>query len=96
MPLGIPHSEFLRWPEPDQDKALAYTTREAQRCSSCGTFSEDWMDGDRPKEVPPYLPDSVHCYGCEALEQERTAIAEYRKDGGRAFHLRLKKNPEAD
>lgn len=62
-PLGIPHSEFLRWKESDQDKALAWHQREQQRCSRCGTHPEDWNTVRFP-----YTPMMDVCRGCEHMD----------------------------
>lgn len=35
-PRGLPLSEFLSWPEQDQDAALAWQGHEARRCGTCG------------------------------------------------------------
>lgn len=40
-PLGIPLSTFLSWDQADQDAALAWQARQAQRCPSCGWHPEE-------------------------------------------------------
>lgn len=71
MPLGIPHSAFLDWPDEDQDKALAYVREKATICTGCGTRQVEW-DEDRFA----YVSDSRQCPGCELLAMEQDNIQE--------------------
>ena len=78
-PLGIPHSEFLSWPDDDQDKALAYQRDKATVCAGCGTRPREWV-GDRFA----FVAQSTVCPGCEVLAQEQKNIPE-RQQGVRLF-----------
>ena len=53
---------FLRWSDLDQDKALAWLRREAERCSGCGTFPFE----DRGR----YIAQAYQCPSCEIKEVE--------------------------
>lgn len=74
-PIGLPHSRFLSWDPDDQDKAMAWVFHKASRCSQCGTFPEEWLDGDgMPVYPPPYMAGSEICLGCETLDAERKLL----------------------
>ncbi len=40
-PAGKPLTEFLTWPQHDQDLALAWQKHEAERCPGCGRHPDD-------------------------------------------------------
>lgn len=82
---GIPHSEFLEWPENDQDKALAFRRFESTRCGTCGTREEDWEEHRHA-----FIGDLYRCPGCEILEQEKSNVP----DGEKGIHVRLRRNPK--
>ena len=78
MPRAIPHSEFLgrvvgpgqpRWEEEDRELALAYMRMDRERCSGCGTFSDEW---DRDRFA--YVAHATVCPGCENLEREKDNV----------------------
>jgi len=75
VPLGIPHSEFLKWDPLDQDKAIAYTRAKAEVCEMCGSREADWVDPEtgRIKAHPPFTPVGVTCHGCAEIEKYRKA-----------------------
>jgi hypothetical protein len=80
-PLGIQHSQFLKWPTEDQDKALAYSVFKRTTCDRCGTIPEDWLDEDgRELDDPPYKVASRYCPGCATLEAVRDEIPKNRKN----------------
>lgn len=94
-PLGIPHSVFLKWDPDDQDKAIAWSRRQKARCPGCGTIPEDWMDGGKPKEHPPYVADSFKCMGCLTLEYSNEEVREDHElpePHKRSIHFFLKRN----
>jgi hypothetical protein len=63
----MPHSEFLSWPDDDQDKALAFQAQRHQVCPGCGTRPEEWIGGDgRRVDEDPYTAEAIKCYGCVA------------------------------
>lgn len=82
-PAGIPRSIFLGrvqqtgdplWLEEDRVAALTWETDRRLRCTSCGTYDDEWRDPTDPqrlrlKSPPPYVPDTRRCPGCEAKEQ---------------------------
>lgn len=67
-PLGIPHSEFLRWDEDDQDKALAFMIFKAELCPKCATKNTGWVDEKgRWLNEPRYEAVTYHCFGCDEI-----------------------------
>lgn len=60
------------WLDDDQDKALAFVAREADRCPNCGTFPGEWFDSDRI--VEPYEWESGRCYGCVTKDEKRRSV----------------------
>jgi hypothetical protein len=75
VPLGIPHSQFLRWDTDDQDKALAHMVLTRTTCGKCGTIPEDWLDSEgKELDDPPYKVSSRYCPGCATLEAAREAV----------------------
>jgi len=74
---GIRHSEFRSWEAEDRDLALSYLDYKSRLCQRCGSDPSDWLDErGRTLEPPPYTVDSVHCYGCVALEEERAKVGD--------------------
>ncbi len=69
---AIPHSRFLSWPADDQDKVIAYLIREGERCRTCGTFPDLWIDPEtkRTVEPPPYHLHTLRCQGCVTIAKE--------------------------
>lgn len=85
--LGIPHSEFLSWPDEEQDKHLALYLHEQGRCPHCGTVPDDWLDDDGEYiEPPPYVAVSHLCGGCQTIQDKIAEIPE--KDRGK-YHVTL-------
>lgn len=84
VPLGLPHEEFLEWPEDSQDKALAYMRMKRSTCPDCGTRMEEWEE-DRFA----YVSDSWQCPGCELLTMEDSNVP----DDAKGVHKRLVPNP---
>lgn len=81
-PLGIPHSQFLRWLPEDQDKALAYEVFKRTTCHRCGTIPEDWLDPGtgQEKDDPPFVVSTRYCPGCATLEEARDEIPSSRRN----------------
>lgn len=59
----IRHSEFLSWPESDQDKALAYERYDRSVCV-CGTRREEW-DPEAGGDRNAYVAMTDTCPGCQ-------------------------------
>jgi hypothetical protein len=80
-PLGIPHSQFLRWSTDDQDKAMAYEVYKRTVCHKCGTIPEDWIDHETGRELddPPFEPVTRYCQGCATMEDAREEIPADRR-----------------
>lgn len=77
-PHGIPHSQFLKWHQDDQDKALAWIIDKSRRCQNCGTYPEDWVDEDNvPLEPPPMFARSRRCHGCATIAREEETIRKF-------------------
>jgi hypothetical protein len=93
-PLGIPHSELLKWDRSDVDKAISFTAWKAKFCPQCGTDPAEWLDEDgRAVEPPPYVGDTRVCLGCATLEEERAKVP---KDAGHRYTSFLRKASPKD
>lgn len=75
MDKGIPHSEFLKWPEDDQDKAIAWVSAKAEVCDLCGSRESDWVDVEtgRMLDEPKLTPIGIRDHGCAEIEAYRKA-----------------------
>lgn len=85
-PRGIPRSHFLggpqEWTDGDRAAALGWLLDQHSRCPNCGTYEDEWRgENKRPKVPPPYVPDTVRCLGCEALQQEQEEVARVGQKG---------------
>lgn len=101
VPLGIPHSVFLSWPDTDQDKVMAYLIAKqedrAARCQDCGTVIRDWLDQDgKVLEEPPFVAETKYCHGCMIVTQEREMIRELSSDRVGQVKVYLVPNPDRD
>lgn len=86
-PRGIPLSQFLSWPQSDQDAALGWAAHEAQRCQGCGTHPDDWNEKAGGSRVA-YHAEIRECEGCVHLQ--RTRESERLSSGKeRGLHVRL-------
>jgi len=65
---GIPHTQFLSWSERDQDLALAYEVRAADRCPGCG------VPADLMGAVGAFTVVSRPCVQCELKAQVEATI----------------------
>ena len=74
-PQGIPRSRFLRWPQRDQDDAMAWALHERTRCPSCGTRPEDW-DPEQGGRDDAYRAELHKCWGCDAKASAEKKIRE--------------------
>jgi hypothetical protein len=83
----IPHSEFLGWDSDDRAKAIWWHVRERERCPSCGTRHEDWVD-----DPHAYVGELVRCRGCEVRQQTESSVTE---SDGRGIHVVLKRRRES-
>jgi hypothetical protein len=70
----ISHSEFLRWDEYDQQKAIAQLVRERTTCPHCSTRPEEW-DESRGGHRRAYYAIERKCLGCKELQQKRDSIS---------------------
>lgn len=83
-PLGIPHSEFLRWDKDDRDKAIAWQLRKMATCPRCGTRHEEWEEDHNA-----YVGEERQCRGCEVRERTEAAIP--KDDPRRGVYVTLRK-----
>jgi hypothetical protein len=90
-PLGLPLSEFLAWPQRDQDAALLWKMRSQQRCSECGTHPDDW-DPAHGGHARAHVAHEYTCPGCAALDNRRPAF-HARRDKGDSPGLKLGLKP---
>lgn len=74
-PLGIPHSQLLKWDREDVDKAISYTAWKGKFCQKCGTDPAEWLDENgEAVEPPPYVAVTHICLGCATLEEQRETV----------------------
>lgn len=79
MPLGIAHSEFLAWDPEDQDKALAWQLRRADRCPGCGHQLADTVGNEN---LGRHTADALRCNACAAVENAQADAYERHKGVG--------------
>lgn len=92
---GIPHSEFLAWPDDDRDKALWWHAREAERCPSCGTRPAEW-DPEQGGDRRAYVAEKIVCRGCQQLEARRDASKEQEAHGVQIVLTRHRPDPPVE
>lgn len=87
---GLLHSEFLRKPKDDRDKAILRHIRKKSTCGTCGTRPEEW-DPERGGDRHAYSGALGHCRGCQEIESQR----EQMKSGPqiRGTYITLLRNP---
>lgn len=85
-PKGIPLSQFLTWPQDDQDAALLWQSHEGQRCTGCGTHPHEW-DPERGGNPHAYMAGLRYCPGC--ARSASLANSEQAKHAGHGFHVVL-------
>lgn len=90
-PRGIALDTFLSWPEASQDAALEWTARENQRCSSCGTFHDEW---DPRAGVYPWHAHPQLCPGQKAVQDLQNAP--HMKNAGHGVQVVLAHGPAKD
>ena len=77
-PRGIPHLHFLggppEWTQHDRDAAVWWLIHQRQTCPGCGTRPEEWKD-----DPDAYVPDPVHCRGCEVKARGDDDFAKAKK-----------------
>ncbi len=97
LPLGIPHSEFLRWSDEDRRKALEWQADKKDHCGSCGQRRSDWLD-ENGKELmdPPFEVTEYLCPGCQELELYTEEKREKRKGVHYAFRRFRPDTEESD
>jgi hypothetical protein len=84
-PRGIPYEHWLGvadgWTEYSRQAALAWQSRENQRCGDCGQVRPDWLGADG-KELrrPPFDVVDEWCPGCDALHLHREDQPDYERD----------------
>jgi len=73
VPRGIGHSDFLTWPDDDQDKALAWLEDKNERCAGCGQpRSIAWGDENAHR----WVGDQTTCHACAAAESQAHLVRE--------------------
>jgi hypothetical protein len=78
-PRGIPLHEFTAWPEESQAAALHWQEYEASRCTTCGTFDDDWH--------------GRVCPGCQRLQAAQESMN--AEQGERGLHVAAADGPAA-
>ena len=76
---AIPLSEFLGWPEDDQDLTLAYLRLERAKCPGCGLTEEESAN----RTDPPYIADVHICQSCLELGRVENQISEKQRRAAR-------------
>jgi hypothetical protein len=80
---ALPLSEFLAWPESDQDLTLAYLRLQKRKCPGCGLRDEDLADPAHPR----YIADVHTCLGCMEMAQVQEQIPEKQRPASRVFWI---------
>jgi hypothetical protein len=83
-PKGLPLSQFLAWPESDQDAALTWQAHEARKCTECGTHPDDWAQN----WWYAWEAEAYRCRGCQVVGDKRDEIQKQDKRGN-GVHVRL-------
>lgn len=86
----------------DTATALALAASTEGVCSECGTHPDEWQyevidarTGQRHRRdyvVPPYVPRTEECPGCDVIHTHRTTIPKRRRERAR---VSLRRNPLA-
>jgi hypothetical protein len=83
-PRGIPLSVFESWEPLDQQMALQWQSREAEKCSGCG-FHPDVVDPERGGDPDALELVSRLCPTCEHAERKREQFQKDRQPGEQQF-----------
>lgn len=97
-PRALPRSEFLAWPEEDQDAALWWVVRDRQRCGSCGTHPDDW-NPEVGGHKDAYCAEVRTCPGCQRRGVAEAELSKEResgqpKHGAHVVLIRTHESPE--
>jgi len=95
VPIGIPHSVFLGWSDDDQDKALAWVSAEAEKCSRCRTTAAEW-DPKQGGSRTAYVADESRCLGCEVLDMAARDLGDEQDTLGMKLGLVPNDEPDDD
>ncbi len=91
-PRGIPHSQFQKWSELDQDKALSWLIHENSKCPGCGQFPSEWVDEEGRIRIPtPMVARAIACYACATVQERQRGID---KNDMSSTYISLVPNPE--
>jgi hypothetical protein len=80
---SLPLSQFLAWPEHDQDLTLAYLRLQQRKCSRCG-IDPQRVSGSNPELIPVFEV----CQGCKDMESREKQIPERDRNAARIFWVR--------
>lgn len=87
-------SAFLRWPQADQDAAIAWHIEDSRRCKSCGTHPDDW-DPEAGGHRDAYLPATEVCQGCAKARTGQAMFgSELEQIAGTRLVLTRNPNPQ--
>lgn len=84
---GIPYSQFLAWPDADQDRVLAAAEIRGERCGGCNL-----TDTEAIRFRASHEPDLHRCPVCEAAD---LLLAEVADGEGSKHGLHLRWYPSA-
>lgn len=96
---GIPYSAALaRWADPDDlaaelaDAALRAEDH-AERCQSCGTRPDEWLDRSvegwpRPVDNPPWKFYLWDCYACDMLYELNQGLTSEDRERGQRWTIK--------
>jgi hypothetical protein len=79
-PRGLPLSQFLSWPQIDQDAALAWQQRQAEVCGGCG-IHPDVTDPELGGDPSALKLGTRLCVTCEIKESESERFQKARFPG---------------
>jgi hypothetical protein len=92
VPSRIPLSQFLAWPEQDQDLALAYLRSQRRKCPSCG-IEPSRVEGAEPELIATWAVRQC----CSDMETKQKQIPEDKRSVAHLYWMpREQYNPESE
>jgi hypothetical protein len=89
---AIPLSQFLSWPEQDQDLTLAYLRSQRRKCPSCG-IEPSRVEGAEPELIATWAVRQC----CSDMETKQKQIPEDKRSVAHLYWMpREQYNPESE
>lgn len=81
----------MAWDPEDQDKAIFWLSSQNEKCPSCNTIQDDWLDEEGiPYDPPPYELESKRCIGCKTMAEAQDELTKNKERGVFLFFRRLR------